>query len=42
MKENDEGWVYVPPQEDCFTVILGKTPQSSSLGLRWHRVEQVH
>ncbi len=23
MKENDDGWVYVPPMEDTFTVILG-------------------
>ena len=25
MKENDDGWVYVPPMEDTFTVILGKS-----------------
>ncbi|KAH8912138.1 Clavaminate synthase-like protein [Coniochaeta sp. PMI_546] len=27
MKENDDGWVYVPPMEDTFTVILGDMMQ---------------
>jgi hypothetical protein len=33
MKENDDGWVYVPPMEDTFTVILGK---SNSIYLAFH------
>jgi len=26
MKEDEEGWVYVPPVEDVFTVFPGKRP----------------
>jgi len=29
MKENDDRWVYVPPMEDTFTVILGKSKSIS-------------
>lgn len=34
MKEDDEGWVYVPPVADTFTVFPGKQHQTSKVQSR--------
>lgn len=43
MKENDDRWVYVPPMEDTFTVILGKSKlETRSLcSLREHTIGKI-